>query len=419
MGLFKPLIMMYFLFPFYLKGLYMLQAGFIYSFSLAVIGYHCFLKNVKFSKKNSSLIIFPSMFFLILVVIVSIFSAKGDLSYINVQIVGFVKQLLLCLTPFLLFSGDIKGSYQNKIENLMLLFIKSVACYVFFSVILLIPNFREIWLKLVFFPDQTSKELVESLSYYTRFGLQGFSGFRHALLCSLSFIFLTYLYFIGKFDFRKGTISKNLVIVILIVFGALIYGRIAIVSVLLASFLFVLFSLAFRNKLVFSSFIIFFSLTSILLVYLFRDDLANIHAIYWILEPLLNFFSTGELRSNSTDHLSTMYFFPNESTLLYGDGFYTNPDGSYYMHTDVGFLRTVLFGGIVLLFSYYLTFIGVLMILLINKTMKGLFIVSQLLCFILLVEVKGEAMIHILPILIVCLYLVPSIFTKREVLNVT
>ncbi|WP_219822401.1 hypothetical protein, partial [Vibrio hyugaensis] len=68
---------------------------------------------------------------------------------------------------------------------------------------------------------------------------------------------------------------------------------------------------------------------------------------------------------------------------------------------------------------YYLTFIGVLMILLINKTMKGLFIFSQLLCFILLVEVKGESMIHILPILIVCLYLVPSIFTKREVLNVT
>ena len=41
-----------------------------------------------------------------------------------------------------------------------------------------------------------------------------------------------------------------------------------------------------------------------------------------------------------------MYFTPNGKTLLLGDGYYTDADGLYYMGTDVGLFRAVLFGGI-------------------------------------------------------------------------
>src|SRR5690606_35374101 len=37
----------------------------------------------------------------------------------------------------------------------------------------------------------------------------------------------------------------------------------------------------------------------------------------------------------------------SERTFFIGDGYYTNPDGSYYMHTDAGFMRNVLLSGIV------------------------------------------------------------------------
>lgn len=62
---------------------------------------------------------------------------------------------------------------------------------------------------------------------------------------------------------------------------------------------------------------------------------------------LYNFNETGQLTSNSTDRVQEMW---NESfdifTFLLGDGQFINPDGTYYRHVDVGFLRQLFYGGI-------------------------------------------------------------------------
>ena len=67
----------------------------------------------------------------------------------------------------------------------------------------------------------------------------------------------------------------------------------------------------------------------------------------WSFELINNFMEAGEIRTDSTDVMLGMYFVPSLQSLLYGDGLMANPDGSYYMHTDIGYLRHVLFFGVV------------------------------------------------------------------------
>lgn len=74
----------------------------------------------------------------------------------------------------------------------------------------------------------------------------------------------------------------------------------------------------------------------------------------WAFEIFINIFSGEGVRSDSTDVLLNMYIFPQEiSTWLIGDGKITTSDGSYYMHTDVGYLRMIFFFGLPMTIIYY------------------------------------------------------------------
>lgn len=80
--------------------------------------------------------------------------------------------------------------------------------------------------------------------------------------------------------------------------------------------------------------------------------------IYFAFEAIFNYIQYGEVRTSSTDVLAKMYYPLSLSSLLHGDGQYLNQDGTYYGHTDAGYMRDVLALGIpftiVLIISFYL-----------------------------------------------------------------
>ncbi|MFT5759452.1 MAG: hypothetical protein ACI9LM_004218 [Alteromonadaceae bacterium] len=81
--------------------------------------------------------------------------------------------------------------------------------------------------------------------------------------------------------------------------------------------------------------------------------------IPYAFEMFINLFHKGEMATNSTNILNNMYFPLGEPTLLFGDGYYKAPDqsGAYYMGTDAGYMRQVLFYGLlpsVILYLFYL-----------------------------------------------------------------
>ena len=67
-------------------------------------------------------------------------------------------------------------------------------------------------------------------------------------------------------------------------------------------------------------------------------------------EVFINRITKGTFRTTSTDTLWSMYFKIPFETFIAGDGIYTNADGSYYMFTDSGYMRQILFIGVIGLF---------------------------------------------------------------------
>ena len=65
-------------------------------------------------------------------------------------------------------------------------------------------------------------------------------------------------------------------------------------------------------------------------------------------EPIYALLEEGELRSDSTDDLFFMWSVKADSLSgwLLGEGYWLNGDGSYYKKTDAGYLRSILYWGI-------------------------------------------------------------------------
>ncbi|MBB6271533.1 hypothetical protein HDF26_001960 [Pedobacter cryoconitis] len=77
-------------------------------------------------------------------------------------------------------------------------------------------------------------------------------------------------------------------------------------------------------------------------------EIIDKNVLPWAFEMFQN-DSGGKLETASSNEVKTMYFTPPLKTLLIGDGYYVNPydNTRYYMDTDVGYMRHILFYGIV------------------------------------------------------------------------
>lgn len=76
--------------------------------------------------------------------------------------------------------------------------------------------------------------------------------------------------------------------------------------------------------------------------------------IKWAFELFINYSEGGSIESASTDQLKDMYIFPESiKTWLIGDGKSVDPSGGFYMHSDVGFIRSLYYWGIIGSIIYY------------------------------------------------------------------
>lgn len=89
-------------------------------------------------------------------------------------------------------------------------------------------------------------------------------------------------------------------------------------------------------------------------------DIVETNVLPWAFEMFLN-DNGGKLETNSSNELKEMYFMPPVKTLIVGDALYVNPydNTRYYMDTDAGYMRHVLFYGI---FGCFLTAVLYVMI---------------------------------------------------------
>ncbi len=273
-----------------------------------------------------------------------------DFSYI-VNYAGYLRGFILILV----YGIHLRRKFpEYTAYDFMFCFVKSINLYVLTSLILMIPVLRMLYTNIIYMNERNT-EIVEGVVYYTRFGLQGFSGFGHTIMCSLAVV----CFWILKLNNQK----ISYIYFILSIVGCACYGRAGLMVSIAVSIYFAVCAIKYKNiKYIVA--IICSSVICLVAILIYIEHFSNqYNAFSWMLEPFVNIIEGNNL-SASTDDLKTMYrldFTPLQ--LLLGHGKYSEGNGRYYMNTDVGFLRLLYYGGLFFLLAYYISdillFIGV------------------------------------------------------------
>lgn len=258
---------------------------------------------------------------------------------------------------FLLILAGYALPRKDTLESFGLFWGAAVTFCVLFTIFtLLLPDFRSSWQQLVT-STQRVEELTDMAEYVTRFSINGFAGYGQTIVCSISAMFSLLL--ISK-GYRLGILFFVSAIV-----GNLFYGRIGVIMSCVSVVFLLLKNLSIKRTSIYIASIIGLLIAFNMIFDLLDNPLLDAWKL-WLMQPIEAFttgLQYGQLSFGSSgDKLSKeMYFMPDESTFIWGDGRYTNNDESYYMRTDAGYMRIILYFGIVgaslVYLSYFLLFL--------------------------------------------------------------
>ncbi|CAM3818980.1 hypothetical protein SPPR111872_22995 [Sphingobacterium prati] len=249
------------------------------------------------------------------------------------------------------------------------------------------------------------------------------------LAAGFGLIFIVFVFKITMNGEKEDYFSvKNSLFFIVLFVGSFFAGRTAFVGLGVALVLYFL-SLGARLKKAIS-FIrlvlivagISYLLYNILLPSEIKEIVEN-QLLPFVFEAVYNYIDTGETSTKSGEILQQMYFPISWQTFLVGDGKYTGDDGGYYMHSDAGIMRNILFYGIFgllfILFGHLFYFFKPLGRILpemkrgisVANVNKLLFFLSLLL-YTLALQYKGEVLLF-MPIIQVLLFYICFSFLER------
>ena len=268
--------------------------------------------------------------------------------------------------------------------------LKAAVFYVLGTLIFIfVPSLRLFWQSIIM--DFNTLEL-DVLEYITRFGFAGYSGFSFAFWISTCSILFCYVYLNEKLSERNSRFY-----ILFLLLGSFFYGRIGFVFTVSAFSLFTMY-LFFRGKRKLMRFFFFIIILTIGLGVLIYSTIPDSQPfIDWLLEPVFNFINTGKFESASTNDLGKFYddFNPSDKTLFIGDGYWTNANGGYYGHTDVGWMRNIYYGGVFYMICQYMLvilLIGFVMAWMKRNNKNGyLFIPFLLFIQFIMFELKGDS----------------------------
>ncbi|WP_303180921.1 hypothetical protein [uncultured Butyricimonas sp.] len=205
---------------------------------------------------------------------------------------------------------------------------------------------------------------------------------------------LIFLFFIKRCVDREKFTYRDVVCGIILFIGGFFTGRTFFVGVGVAGLYFLCSSFSFLYKVKTLCRIFLFIVLGAMVIWMSLTDSLQ-YKVYNLLlyafEFLFNYLEKGTLETTSSSTLfDDMYFSISLPTFFVGDGLYTGYDGAYYLHTDAGYMRNILYigvGGFVLLILLDVFLVFGRQVLREGKMLKfGLFI----LFYLGIIHVKGE-----------------------------
>lgn len=168
-------------------------------------------------------------------------------------------------------------------------------------------------------------------------------GIHYLILCLVPYCSTSYLH-------NKKILYYSLCAIIGV--AGILSGRTVIVAlVLVAGFLCVMESRRFvafflRSFKIVIAFIVLLVL-SFIIIKQYIDLKRYERIVGWAFEVFISYMEKGEVETTSTDAMISMYRWPEDlKTWFLGHGLFFNSDGSYYMRSDVGYVRLVYYFGI-------------------------------------------------------------------------
>lgn len=392
-SLLEVFLFMYVMYPFALGPIYMLTKLGYYGFVFySLIKFYLSFSHSDFTRRDFSLIRgFISAFAICILIslVYPIIQNTWDFSFFE----HFVNYFILYVCSILMFN------LSDNLYDFIVLFLKANSFYVICSLFLLIPNVRLAYQD--FSGITISDTLMDSWQmraglYYTRFGLQGFSGFSHTFRCSFAFSLGCWL-----MTFLKNNKVRLIVIIHLIInfIGCCLYGRVGILTSMLVLSIYSLYCIIKykKYKLLFSITILFL-LVCFSFIYFF-DSLKEIPFVKFAFEPFINLVEKGSFETASSDGLKTHWRVPSLKAVAWGDAMYTE-DGHYYTRVDVGLIRPLLFWGLLGSFVYYWMVIFLVVSIVSKQKENGFILGCIIICVMLFYEIKGECVPDMIQILI-------------------
>lgn len=382
--------MMYVLFPFRLNGISTLQNLIYYGLSIVFVCIFFFQLN---KRKVEGKYLSKVIGYLFILAIITIFAYVVPIVK-NTNDTSYFSYFLYYWGRIIVLTGTLTLC-QTVIRYLDLV-IDAINLYVMCSIFLLIPSFHNFYAGVISVSSTTSAERLEQLysqTYYTRFGLQGFSGFGATLMCTISVLLSCYLIVISIN--KKKSMKPYVFRVVISLIGTALYGRIGFLVSLVLIAMTLLYVAIFYNK---YGMLLSICGVGILVIILFvanAQTLRQISSINWMFEGFFNYLDSGKFSTKSSTVLMSMFFHPSSQTILFGDGYYTVM-GKYYMSTDIGFLRPLLFFGIFVEFLYYLQILPLLKAIYGRlKNLNASFLVISVTVLLVLFEFKGESLMTV------------------------
>ena len=358
-----------------------------------------------FNNKYFLVQLFLYITLVILIVVTGFLHNTFDFSKFNVLISQFFSFIcvLLLFNKILYSTNDSNNLRYTLFLLFSVFFIQSIIIYLaFFNV-----EFRG-WISQFQANVRTAGTVREGVRALSLAGGQYFT--LSALFCVLNVCSSFYLSKYKKLNFYSFFILQ-----LFFVFSSTTAGRIYFISLPFAFFIY----FAYKRK--YSLYdlrkLIMF-VTKVIITYFLVSQISRwfdieifSNYIDFVFEFLINYQSTGKVDSESTNILMRMYFDLDFYSMLYGDGMYANSDGTYYKHTDAGYMRNILYYGLLGLFLNFSLMVCKIYPLYKNGGKVFCFIIFILLS---LLHIKGEAVSHIIGIEVVLFLLFFSGIYERE-----
>ena len=346
------------------------------------------------------LCIIPLVLLTAAAVIIPIIYGTYDYTYFTEEIMTAAKIMFRMLFLVMLIEKNIPNA---DLRTFCKYFIFSCLLYIGSTVVMMgVPQIKDFFYSIIK-ENEHSKTLALETRYSTRYGWAGFSTFEYTFKCLIAIIFNNY--FIQKNIKRKYVLFPIAVTAVLLV-GTLFYGRIGTLAALIILFFFALRLMIKRPK------IFMWCVAGLLLciaaLLVLKNRVSAVGAWFdWAFDLIINFINNKTLRTDSSDVLlNKMLFIPDFKTILIGDGRYTENE-LYYMGTDAGIMRPLLFGGLIFAFVRYISLYGILLWRMFKRETenpeKTVFFWILLMCIVF--EIKGEIVFSCLPIVLGALIL--------------